>query len=280
MTLREFQQLRDLIYSQTYIFYTDQQKSLFERKIRHRVASVACSSFQEYYKVLTEPHDGKQEFIHLIESLVVHETSFFRISGHFSGLQHQVFPMLLQRGLHEPIRLWSAGCSTGEEPYSIVISFWETMAHQKLSRPDPSALRILATDISPRAIRKAQEGRYTPKHVKKVQQAFLDKYFMYHDNYYYIRNILKQFVVFSVANLVEMESLPNVQFDIIFCRNVLIYFDRCAQAKLLARFIHMLPNGGFLFLGDAESIHPFPESAKHFDFVESGNALIYRKRGV
>ena len=66
-------------------------------------------------------------------------------------------------------------------------------------------LRILATDISPRAIRKAQEGRYTPKHVKKVQQAFLDKYFMYHDNYYYIRNILKQFVVFSVANLVEME---------------------------------------------------------------------------
>lgn len=279
MTLREFQQLRDLIYSQTYIFYADHQQALFERKVRPRIASLACSSFQEYYNVLTGPPEGKQEFVRLIENLAVHETSFFRISGHFSGLQHQIFPLLLQKN-HGQIRIWSAGCSTGEEPYSIVISFLETLTDQTMFMPDYSALRVIATDISPQAIRKAQEGKYSPKQVKKLQPALLDKYFIYHDNNYYIRDALKQCVKFSVVNLVEIESVFNVPFDIIFCRNVLIYFDRYAQAKLLSRFIEMLPYGGYLFLGDAESIHPFPEAAKHFEFVESGNAIIYQKRGV
>lgn len=281
MTEWEFRLLRDLIYSQTYIFYTDRQKALFERKIRPRALNLSCASFQEYYDILTDPYEGKQEFIHLIESLAVHETSFFRISGHFRGLQEQIFPGLLQQRGPAPIQLWSAGCSTGEEPYSIVMSFLETLARrQAASLSEPRVLRVLATDISPMAIQKAREGKYSRKHVKKVQQALLDKYFMYHDDYYEIRDLLKQFVNFTITNLVEIETLPNDHFDIIFCRNVLIYFDRYAQVKLLHRFIQMLPCGGYLFLGDAESIHSFPEIAQHFEFVESGNALIYQKRGV
>lgn len=282
MTMQEFQQLRDLIYAHTYLFYTEAQKPLFERKVRSRLAFLSCASFANYYAVLTNPRQGQQELTHLIAHLAVHETSFFRINGHFSGLQHQVFPALMNApsGRQTPIRVWSAGCSTGEEPYSIVITFLEMMSHRKISAPSTHFFHVLATDISPSILQKAQEGRYSQKQVKKVQQALLDKYFICHDHYYDIREKIKEFVSFSVFNLVQVETLSNTSFDIIFCRNVLIYFDRRAQAKLLAKFVQMLPEGGYLFLGDAESMHTFPESAQHFEFVESGNAIIYRKRGV
>lgn len=282
MTMQEFQQLRDLIYTRTYLFYTEAQKSLFERKVRSRLARLSCPSFANYYALLTNPHEGQKELTHLIDHLAVHETSFFRISGHFSGLQHQVFPALMNvtSGRRSPIRVWSAGCSTGEEPYSIVIAFLEMMAHQKISTLSSHLFHVLATDISPSILQKAQEGRYSQKQLKKVQQALLDKYFICHDYYCSIREEIKKFVTFSVFNLVQVDSLSNTSFDIIFCRNVLIYFDRRAQAQLLAKFVQMLPDGGYLFLGDAESLHTFPESARHFEFVESGNAIIYQKRGV
>jgi len=154
------------------------------------------------------------------------------------------------------------------------------MAHRKIPTSPSYLFHVLATDISLPILQKAQEGKYSQKQLKKVQQALLDKYFICHDHYYNIREEIKKFVTFSVFNLVQVETLPNTSFDIIFCRNVLIYFDRRAQAQLLAKFVQMLPDGGYLFLGDAESMHTFPESAQHFEFVESGNAIIYQKRGV
>lgn len=283
MTMQEFYQLRDLIYTHTYLFYTEIQKPLLERKIRSRLSMVSCSSFAHYYALLMDLHEGQQELRRLIDYLVVHETSFFRIIDHFNGLQHHVFPALLTASSGDrpsPIRVWSAGCATGEEPYSIAMTFWEMMSHRQLSPPFPRSLHVVATDISPPILDNAREGKYSQKQVKKVQQALLDKYFICHDHYYYIRKEIQQYVTFSVFNLVQVDTLPDLSFDIIFCRNVLIYFDRRAQAKLLTKFLQMLPEGGFLFLGETESIHTFPEAARHFEFVESGNALIYQKRGV
>ena len=282
MTTKEFEQFRDLVYSQTHIFCVETQKPLLERKIRFRLEALNLSSFREYYKLLVNHREGKQELVRLIDLIAVHETSFFRIRGHFTGLAKRVFPDLINqlyaRGI--PIEIWSAGCSTGEEPYSIVIVFLEMLLHQGLCASETRELRIIATDISPFVIEKAREGVYSQKQVRNVQQPLLDKYFSCYDHRYCMSTRVKKFVDFTVFNLAHLETISERKFDVIFCRNVLIYFDRRAQIKLLKGLINSLSKRGYLFLGDVESIYPFPEAVKKLDLIELGNAIIYQKRGV
>jgi len=284
MTEEDFDKFRDLVYAETHIFCADSQKPLFERKIRLRIAALHLSSFQEYYTFITESKEKEQELTQLIDVIAVHETSFFRISGHFSGLETKVFPEILQSrpsGKEESdIRVWSTGCSTGEEPYSIAITFLEVLSHRKLSASKTRGMMILATDISPSVIEKARRGVYSQTQGQKIQKPLLDKYFEYRNYQYYITQHVKNFVDFRVFNLIDLETSPAPEFDVIFCRNLLIYFDRAAQESLIAGLVNLLPKGGYLFLGDAESVHTFPESAKRLDFIESGNAIIYQKRGV
>lgn len=284
MTEEEFDKFRSLVYARTHIFCADAQKPLFERKIRLRVATLHLSSFQEYYHLITASEEREQEFIRLIDAIAVHETSFFRISGHFAGLETVVFPEFLQSPGHgkemSDIRIWSAGCSTGEEPYSIAISFLETLLCCKLRISKTRGIKILATDISPSVIEKAQKGIYSPGQVQKIRKPLLDKYFEYRNYQYYITQQLKNFVDFRMFNLIQLETPPAPEFDVIFCRNLLIYFDRSAQEGLLTGLVNLLAEGGYLFLGDAESMHPFSKIVQKFDFVESGNAIFYKKRGV
>jgi chemotaxis protein methyltransferase CheR len=284
MTEEEFDKFRNLVYAGTHIFCADSQKPLFERKIGFRVAALHLSSFQEYYHMITASEEREQEFIRLIDAITVHETSFFRISGHFAGLETVVFPEFLQtppQGKEvSDIRIWSAGCSTGEEPYSIAISFLEMLSCRKLEPSKIRGMRILATDVSPSVIEKARKGIYSSSHVQKIRKPLLDKYFEYRNYQYYITQQVKNFVAFHVFNLIDLETPPAQKFDIIFCRNLLIYFDRTAQEGLLTGLVNLLSEGGYLFLGDAESMHTFSEVVQRFDFVESGNAIFYKKRGA
>ncbi len=283
MTRKEFTIFRDFVYSRTHIFCADTQKALFERKVRNRLLALHLPSFQEYYELLTSSVQGEYELHQFLDTIAVHETSFFRIQGHFSGLRDVIFPALFQQMHHHSspstIRVWSAGCSTGEEPYSIVIAFLELLASLPCPLSPPKKLKVVATDMSPAAVEKAREGVYSPRQVQKLTQPLLDKYFSFQNNWYYIDQQVKDYITFKVFNLINLAHVPQYQYDMIFCRNVLIYFDRQAQAALLGRLIHLLPEGGYLFLGDAESIHLFPESAKHLEFIETGNAIIYQKRG-
>jgi chemotaxis protein methyltransferase CheR len=283
MTEKEFDKFRNLVYAGTHIFCVDSQKPLFERKIRLRATALHLSSFQEYYHLITESTEGEQEFTRLIDVLAVHETSFFRIPGHFTGLETVVFPEFFQRPSEKEesdIRIWSAGCSSGEEPYSIAISFLKVLASRELSISETRGMRILATDVSPSVIETAREGIYSLNHVQKIRKPLLDKYFEYHNHQYYVIQQVKNFVDFHVFNLINIETPPAPEFDAIFCRNLLIYFDRAAQERLLMGLVNLLPEGGYLFLGDAESMHMFSEAVRKFDFIESGNAIFYKKRGV
>ncbi len=276
MTDREFQQFREIVYTQTHIYCADTQRPLFERKIRIRLSALKMSSFQEYYRALTSSYDGKKEFTELINIIAVHETSFFRIRGHFTALTEYLFPDLMQQSGHSPLYIWSAGCSTGEEPFSIVITFLEFLARRQHSF-SLRAIDILATDLSPLVIQKAQQGRYSAKQVEKIPQPFLDKYFARHDSQYYLISEVKKPVRFEVANLIHLNAFPKRYFHIIFCRNVLIYFDRRAQAMLVHALVEGLIKGGYLFLGDAESIHVFPEVTKKLNMLHLGNAIVYQK---
>lgn len=284
MTEKEFAKFRDLVYTRTHIFCADVQQPLFERKIRVRLAALDLSSFQEYYDFITDRPEGEQEFTRLIDIIAVHETSFFRIHGHFNGLRQRIFPDLFRPSTgpnpSSPIRIWSAGCSTGEEPYSIVMTFLEILATRGLQPSNTRGLHVMASDISPSVIEKARKGIYSSKQIQKIQQPLLDKYFICRNNQYYITQQIKEFVTFDVFNLIDLATIPQDNFDVIFCRNVLIYFDRHAQTTLLEGLIALLPEGGCLFLGDAESIHTFPESARKLEFIETENAIIYQKRGV
>ncbi len=279
MTDEEFKQFRTLVYRRTHIACPASQQSLFERKIRPRLTALHLRSFQQYYALLMSPDSGAAEFSNLIDVIAVHETSFFRIPGHFQGLQQQVFPALLRRR-RSPITVWSAGCSTGEEPYSIAMAWQETLlapGNTEFSRP---RVQILATDVSQRMIDIARAGRYDPQKVQKIPQAFLDKYLECRDDQYSITPRTKNPVRFEVFNLIDIAAPPIVNVDVLFCRNLLIYFDRPAQVRLITELAHLLNAGGYLFLGDAESLHTFHQVADSFDILESGNAIMYQKRGV
>jgi chemotaxis protein methyltransferase CheR len=176
--------------------------------------------------------------------------------------------------------VWSAGCSTGEEAYSIAMTFLETWQRFQMSTLPSEALHILATDVNPKMIDIARKGLYTSQKVQKIPQAFLDKYFEYRDDQYTVNACIRKLVTFDVFNLIDIETPPAVHFDVIFCRNVLIYFDRPAQLRLITELTHLLNQGGYLFLGDAESLHTFHHVAGNFDILESGNAIMYQKRGV
>jgi chemotaxis protein methyltransferase CheR len=123
MTDDEFSRLRSLVYMRTHIYCPDTQKPLFERKIRLRLRALQSASFQDYYTYLTESHGKEQELSRLLDMMAIHETSFFRVSGHFHGLETRIFPELLDMASQPAIQAWSAGCSTGEEPYSLAMTF-------------------------------------------------------------------------------------------------------------------------------------------------------------
>lgn len=281
MTDNEFRQFREFAYAQTHIYCDDIKRSLFERKIRSRLKELHLHSYREYYEILTAPHGDEHELPNFIERISVHETSFFRIRDHFRALQEQIFPQFFQTSPEEALQIWSAGCSTGEEPYSIALSFLDFLqgAGSSLASIEPT-LDILATDISPQVIRKAQQGRYSQKQVEKIPQALLDKYFISRNYQYQLTDQVKQLVMFKVSNLIHQPVSPEQRFHLIFCRNVLIYFDRQAQATLLKELIGRLVTGGYLFLGDAETIHVFPDIAHELTHVLSGNSIIYKNHGV
>lgn len=279
MTPREFEQFRALVYARTHIACPVSQQPLFERKIHTRLEALGLRSFQDYYAVLMSPEFGECECAHLIDVIAIHETSFFRIPGHFQGLQQQVFPALARRR-RSPLTIWSAGCASGEEAYSIAMTWLETLGLDRDAEFSQTRLQIVATDVSQRMITMARAGRYDPQKVDKIPQAFLDKYFHYQDTHYYVAQPAKNLIRFEVFNLIDMRTPPVAGVDVLFCRNLLIYFDRAAQIRLLTELAQRLNADGYLLLGDAESLHPFPHIAACFDILESHNAIMYQKRGV
>lgn len=277
MTDEEFHLFRDFVYAQSHIYCASAQRMLFEKKIRRNVETLALPSFQAYYDLLTRSPERARECARLLESIAVHETSFFRISGHFTGLTEFVFPQLSARPEKTPIHLWSVGCSTGEEPYSIIMTFLEYQEREAAG--GGRDLAVFASDLSASAIAKAEQAAYFLRQLRKIPQPFLDKYFICHHDQYHLVDKVKQRVTFRVFNLVELPTFSRRMFDVIFCRNVLIYFSHQAQIELLDGLLNLLRVGGYLFLGDAESLHVFPDICKRVDLIELRNAVIYQKRG-
>ncbi len=253
----EFERLARFVYEDYGINLTQGKHTMVETRLRKRLSLLGLKSFREYTDLVLNSSDNSDEIVHMIDAITTNKTDFFREPAHYEVLVKKVLPDLmvaLGAGLHRPLVLWSAGCSTGEEPYTLA------MVINEFRRQIPGMdydFRILATDISTRVLAVAERAVYPESRIEVVPQEMKKKYLLKsRDTSRRLVRIspeLRQQVRFRRLNLMNYELGFREKLDIIFCRNVIIYFDRSTQQKLLQGFCERMQPGGYLFLGHSES---------------------------
>ena len=251
-------QLCELIYSECGIKLSLDKQVMIEGRLKRRLRELDIETYAEYCRFLfssIRSHKDRQEEIgHLIDVMTTNKTDFFRESAHFDYLVDKALPTLAaEGGGGRELRFWSAGCSTGEEPYTLA------MVLDRYAESHPGfKFKVLATDISNTVLAKAKMGVFTSEVVQPVATDYRRKYFMRSrdpsSNQLRIVPELRQFIEFRWLNLMEDFGMSE-RMDGIFCRNVIIYFDRPTQERLLAKFSQQLVTGGFMFVGHSETLH-------------------------
>ncbi|GFK94322.1 Chemotaxis protein methyltransferase [Fundidesulfovibrio magnetotacticus] len=252
LTDREFNRLAEFIYSECGIKLSTAKKTMLEARLHKRLRTLGLSSYDAYCDYLFTPRGIELELINLIDSVTTNTTEFFREPKHFDVLTNRVLPEFARRAGAGPFRLWSAGCSSGEEPYTLSIVLSEFMA-----RNQGFNFSILATDISTQVLRRAMSGTYPEERVKGVPFEYKKRYMLRGKNtcegLIRFSKEIKSHIRFERLNFME-EFAFDKPMHVIFCRNVIIYFDRKTQENLLSRFCQCLGPGGHLFIGHSESI--------------------------
>lgn len=251
---RDFRKISDLVYEHCGINLHDGKKELVRARLAKRLRLGHFKTFPEYMRHVLRDKTGR-EFSVLVDSLSTNLTSFFREDGHFQFMRERFLPSLLERkrkSRNFKIRAWSAGCSSGEEPYSIAITLLDAIAGQ--GRWD---MKILATDISTSMLDTARAGMYSPERIGPVSNLQRSKYLTSHktkkENVFEVKRLLRDVVVFKYLNLMKDWPVKG-PVDFIFCRNVMIYFDKDTQQNLIKRYWDILNSGGILFTGHSESL--------------------------
>jgi chemotaxis protein methyltransferase CheR len=261
----EFQQVRELVYRISRIDLHAGKEGLVKTRLSRRLRALGLDSIRTYLRHVANDASG-EEVAELVDVLTTNKTSFFREAQHFDFLRAQVLPALASSG--RAPRFWSAGCSTGEEAYTLAMVLCEAMPEARARE-----VRILATDISARVLDEARTGLYSAARVQEVQPALRQKYFARASAStpeFKVAPRLQEMV--RVAQLNLMDAWPmRGPFDAIFCRNVMIYFDRPTQERLVQRFWELLPPGGYLFVGHSESLTALEH---RFEYVQPA---VYRK---
>ncbi|MFH1135674.1 MAG: protein-glutamate O-methyltransferase CheR [Pseudomonadota bacterium] len=247
------------------------KKELVRARLAGRIRELELDGFHEYLEWLSEDRSG-DELVRLLDSVSTNLTSFFREFKHFDFMARTMLPEMAAEGRKKGrsrLRIWSAGCSTGEEPYSIAMTVFEHSPYYAAGD-----FKILATDLSTRVLAQAGRGIYSEAAVRDIPTPLAKKYFQKGrgewQGWFRVKDILKRKVAFRRLNLIE--KLPFRQpLDLIFCRNVLIYFDKQMQADLVGRFWQVLSPGGYLLIGHSESLSGL---SRTFKFIQP---TVYRK---
>ena len=260
-----FERFRSVIYDASGIHFSSTNRSILESRLRERLRSSSLVSVEDYYAYLA---GNDAELRSLLDSVTTNLTRFFRNTGHVQTFEYFVVPELIRMkqasGSHR-ITLWSAGCSTGEEPYTFAMLLRELL-------PPTFTVEIVASDLSLKSLMVAQEGFYAEQRVTGVPEKYLATYFDKKGSGYRIRDELKRMIRFDYHNLKHDSGMRNL--DVVFCRNVLIYFDETAQKAVIGRFWDAMAPRSFLFIGHSESL--FGMETK-FEFVKTDWACIYKK---
>ena len=284
--------IREFIYRQSSLCFSPSRLMNLKMRLQERLKTRALPSYEAYLRLL---HEDLDEFDALVEGITTKETYFFRLPEQYKALARHVLPGIeeslskeAQRIIVEegwagtrtvPIRVWSAGCSSGEEPYSIAMTIMDSLKYPKAWR-----IEILASDISREAVRKASEGFYETDAFKKIPYDYQKKFIRKVDQGGKILNPIRERISFRIFNLRHINIHRGMgsafrkldgtreyielseRFDIVFCRNVMIYFDFDAQQQLIDHLYACLRPGGFLFTGDAELIRIYKHRFKTLEF--------------
>lgn len=245
-TDRDFQRIRDLAQARAGIFLSPKKRDMVYSRIARRLRALSMLTFDEYLEHLEDHTDEAQDFIN---ALTTNLTAFFREAHHFELLSEQMLRLAdARRG---PIKIWSSACSTGEEAYSLAITAIETFGTWT------PPVRILATDVDTNVLAQAKSGVYASDRVSKLDEERVKNFFVKgkggHLGMVKVRSQLKDLIHFNSLNLLAPSWPIKGPFDAIFCRNVMIYFDKPTQYKVLSRFHPMLLNEGLLYAGHSES---------------------------
>lgn len=258
LTSREFGLFRDLIYREAGISLNSSKHQLVESRLVKRLRALGLSSFTEYYEYTTNGDPTGQERLQLINCLTTNKTDFFREQHHFQYLQNTLLPAIEHRGNEtgeRKLRIWSAACSTGEEPYSLAMTVLDYFGPMSVNGWD---VKILASDVDTDVLAHASAGRYDPSRLDGTPAEIRSRYFTRASKSasadFQVRPELQELITFRRINFIEPVWPIQAQFDIIFCRNVMIYFDEPTQDRLLSRFADVLVPEGHLFIGHSESI--------------------------
>jgi chemotaxis protein methyltransferase CheR len=264
-TAEDFNVLRKLSNEYSGIQVPDERFDMFYSRLSKRVRKLGLNDFKEYCQYLRNNHDD--EFTEFINAITTNLTSFFREQHHFDYLKNVVIPELLVRNKGtKQIRIWSAGCSTGEEPYSLAMTLLENVSAGW-------DVQILATDLDTHVLKTASDGIYTQDRITDLSPDILKRWFMKSKSspeHVKVKSELQQIIQFKQLNLMQEWPMKTV-FDVIFCRNVLIYFDRETKAALAKRYAKMLASKSWLFIGHSESLN---QICNEFELVATTS---YRK---
>ncbi|HET6431090.1 protein-glutamate O-methyltransferase [Dyella sp.] len=267
----EFEFLRQFVYQQCGIALSEQKRQLVQGRLLRRLRALRLRDFADYCELLRRDPDA--ELGELASAISTNVTSFFREMHHYDLLVNELLPAWLaaKKASGERLRIWSAGCSTGEEPYALAMVLAEAMERSN-STVDA---KILATDLSPQALEQARRGVYAHDRLGGVSDERRKRWFLRgqgeYDGLVSVHPRLRELVSILPLNLLHDWPMQG-PFDAIFCRNVVIYFDKPTKEKLFTRYARLLPVGGYLFLGHSESMHGL---SNDFDLI---GRTVYRKR--
>lgn len=249
LSRKQFADICSMLYQTCGIKLSPGKESLVKSRLMKRLRALRLDSFDKYMNYVERDRSGRERML-LIDALTTNKTSFFREAQHFDFLRQAVLPQLVRTKVN--LRFWSAGCSSGEEAYSLAILLREEIPD--LNQRD---VRILATDISTRVLASAREGIYAAEALQEISPAMTGKYFSFVQakpvRLYRVNQELQDMIRFAQLNLMSEWPMKG-PFDVIFCRNVMIYFDKPTQEWLIERFWQLLECGGHLMVGHSESL--------------------------
>jgi chemotaxis protein methyltransferase CheR len=264
----EFATLRDAIRERFGIYYDDTKQFLLQSRLQTRLLKRSCDSFAGYYRFLTSSLQRDEEWDELASVLSNNETYFFRERAQLEVLASEVLEAAVKAGTR--LRVWSSACSTGEEPYTLAMMLLDGR------RIPASNVSIRATDLSPRALDRARTGFYRELSFRATPPEMVQRFFRPFEGGWFVNDEVKRMVDFFRINLLDAQAVAATGIhDAIFCRNVLIYFDKPTQKRVVEAFARALRPGGYLFLGHAESIMRLTDL---YEPVITPKAIYYKRK--
>lgn len=267
MTNEDFYQISELAYLYTGIVLGPQKKDMLYGRLARRLRDLGLQSMQDYIPLIES--ENQPEVSQFINAITTNLTSFFRENHHFEFLKdHALKEWQEKNAASKKIRIWSAGCSTGEEPYSIAMTICENLSLHTWD------CKILATDLDSKVIDKAKQGIYSSERIENLSEQRMKRWFLHDRNHPEVVKVkpqLQDLIQFKRLNLLEAWPMKG-KFDMVFCRNVVIYFNEATQAQLFERYADMLNDGGYLIIGHSESVN---RVCQRYDFI--GKTIFQKK---